>query len=61
MVAIKNCKIAGWLNIDALRYSLLIWGFFKENFSETIWYIGLKFSEITEIAMLFQYSEISFY
>ena len=26
-----------------------------------IWYIGLKFSEITEIVMFFQYSEISFY
>ena len=23
--------------------------FLKENFSKTIWYIGLKFSEITEI------------
>ena len=33
----------------------------KGNFSETIGYIGLKISEITEIVMLFQYSEISFY
>ena len=33
----------------------------KENFSETIQYIGLKFSEITEIVMLFQYSEVLFY
>ena len=33
---------------------------FKENFFETIQYIGLKFSEITEIGMLFQYSEILF-
>ena len=31
-----------------------IWGFSKENFSESIRYIGLKFSEITEIVMLFQ-------
>ena len=28
---------------------------FKRNFSETIWYIGLKFSEIS--VMLFQFSE----
>ena len=32
---------------------------FKRNFSETIWYIGLKFSEIS--VMLFQFSEILFY
>ena len=38
-----------------------MFGFFKENFSETFWYIGLKFSEITEIVMVFQYSEISCY
>ena len=29
--------------------------------SETIGYIVLKFSEITEIIILFQYSGISFY
>ena len=29
----------------------------KEIFSETIRYTGLKFSEITEIVMLFQYSK----
>ena len=32
---------------------------FKRNFSETIWYIGLRFSEIS--VMLFQFSEILFY
>ena len=36
-------------------------GVFQKNFSETIWYIGLKFLEMTEIVMLFQYSEISLY
>ena len=30
----------------------------KENFPEMIWYIRLKCSEITEIVMLLQYSEI---
>ena len=30
-------------------------------FFETIRYIGLKFSEITEIVMLFQYSQVLFY
>ena len=34
---------------------------FKEKFPETIWYIGLKFSGVTEIVMLFQYLEISFF
>ena len=32
----------------------------KQNFSETIRYVGLKLSEITEIVMLFQYSEALF-
>ena len=44
-----------------ITHFLELLGFSKENFSETIWFIGLKFSEITEIVMLFQYSEISFY
>ena len=35
-----------------------VWGFFKEYFFESIRYIGLKFSEITEIVKPFQYSEI---
>ena len=33
---------------------------FKESFFKNIQYIGLKFSEITGIDMLFQYSEILF-
>ena len=37
-----------------------VWGFFKEYFFESIRYIGLKFSEITEIVKPFQYSEILF-
>ena len=32
-------------------------GFLKENFSENIRYVGLTFSEITKIVMLFRYSE----
>ena len=35
--------------------------FFKENLPETIRYMGLKVSDITEIDMLFQYSEVLFY
>ena len=50
-----------WQNVDELVHSLLILEIFKDNFSKTIWYIGLKFSQTTEIAMLFQYSEILFY
>ena len=33
---------------------------YKKNSFETNQYTGLKFSEITEINMLFQYSEILF-
>ena len=45
--------------ICSLIFDLL--GSFKENFSETIWYIGPKFSEMTEIVMLFQYSKNALY
>ena len=44
-----------------IQDSLYSLGFFKENFSETIEEIGLKISEMTEIVLLFQYSEILFY
>ena len=37
-----------------------VWGVFKENFFESIRYIGLKFSEITEFVKPFHYSEILF-
>ena len=37
--------------------ALLIFDFFKDNLSETIRYIGLKFSQITKIVMLFRFSE----
>ena len=63
LAAIKHCEIAGWEKKLISSYipckvnSLFI----KENFSETIWYIGLKISEITKIVMLFQYLEILFY
>ena len=42
-------------------HSLQNFEFLKENFSKTIWYIRIKFSEITEIVLLFQYSEVLFY
>ena len=37
-----------------------VWGVFKENLFESIRYIGLKFSEITEFVEPFHYSEILF-
>ena len=40
------------------NFNELFFGFLKENFPEMIWYIRLKCSEITEIVMLLQYSEI---
>ena len=45
------------INVNEHRHSLLIFEFFKDNLSETIRYIGLKFSQITKIVMLFRYSE----
>ena len=39
---------------------ILCFEFLEENFSETIRYIGLKFSETTEFVMTFQYSVILF-
>lgn len=39
---------------------ILCFEFLEENFSETIGYIGLKFSETTEFVMTFQYSVILF-
>ena len=34
--------------------------FLKGDFSETIRYVGLKFSEITEIVMLFKFQHLGF-
>ena len=39
---------------------ILCFEFLEENFSETIRYTWLKFSEITEIVMTFQFSVILF-
>ena len=54
----KLQKLLSGKNVDEPIYSLKVkFRFFKHNFSESIRYIGLKFSKITEIIMLFQYSE----
>ena len=55
---LRNCWVAKKLMSHTFFVKCLV---LKENFSETIQYIGLKFSEITEIVMLFQYSEVLFY
>ena len=55
----KNCTISGWQDVNDLMHKFF--GVFQKKFLETIWYIGLKFSEITEIVLFFQYSGISFY
>ena len=55
--AIENFEIAGWQKVNE-PYILCNIEFLKETFSETIRYMGLKFSEITEIVTLFQYSEV---
>ena len=53
---LRNCWVAKKLMSHTFFVKCLV---LKEYFSETIQYIGLKFSEITE--MLFQYSEVLFY
>ena len=53
-------KVAEVKTLMSYTFSVQNLRFFKENFSETIWYIGLKFSEINEIFVLLQYSEIFF-
>ena len=51
-ISVIQFKIAGWQKHEPM-------GFFKENFSESTVFWP-KFSEITEIVMLFQYySEIT--
>lgn len=57
----KTAKLLGGRNVNEHIHSLNSLGIFKENFFETIRYIGLTISEITEVVMLFQYSEILFY
>ena len=59
MAAIKKtAKLLRGKSVNELIHSLYSLGFLKENLSESIRYIGLKFSEITEIVVLYQYSEI---
>lgn len=49
------------VSTKTLMNSYILWfEFLGENFSETIRYIGLTFSEITEIVMTFQNSVILF-
>ena len=51
---LRNCWVAKKLMTHT--FSVKFRGFRRE-FSETIWCIGLKFSEITDTVMPFQYSE----
>ena len=51
--AIKNCEMNHTFSVK--------FRVFEENFSETIWYIGLNFSEITDTVMPFQHSEFLFH
>lgn len=54
-------KLLGGNDVNELIHSLWIFReFFKENLPETIRYMGFKVSDVTEIDMLFQYSEILF-
>ena len=55
---LQNCCVAKKLMSHT---SLKNFKFLDENFSETIRCIGLKFSEITETVMPFQYSEFLLY
>ena len=39
----------GGKTVNEIIHSLQILGFFKENFSETIRFLGLKFTEMTKV------------
>ena len=43
----------GGKTVNEFMHSLQILGFFKENFSETIRFLGLKFTEMTEVVFFF--------
>ena len=58
--ATEYCEIAWWQKKLMSHTVFVKTEFFKNNFSETVRYIGLKFSEITEIVMLFRCSEVYF-
>ena len=42
-------KLLGGKTVNEFMHSLQILGFFKENFSETIRFLGLKFTEMTKV------------
>jgi len=54
---LKTAKLLGGETLMSSHILCKFLGFFKENF---YWCIGLKFSAITEIVMLFRYSEFHF-
>ena len=55
---LRNC----WVETKLMSHTFSVkFRVLEENFSETILCIGLKFSEITETVMPFQYSERLFY
>ena len=43
----------GGKTVNELIHSLQILGFFKENFSKTIRFLGLKFTEMTKVVFFF--------
>ena len=49
----KIAKLLDSKNANELIHFFKLLSFFKDNFSETIRYIGLRFSQITEIVMPF--------
>ena len=55
---LRNCWVAKVLTSHTFSVKFRV---LEENFSETIRSIGLKFLEITETVMPFQYSEFLFY
>ena len=55
---LRNCWVAKKLMSHTFTVKFRV---FRGEFSETIWCIGLKFSEITDTVMPFQYSEFLFY
>ena len=49
----KIAKLLSSKIVNELIHFFKLLSIFKDNFSKTIWYIGLKFSQTTEIVMPF--------
>ena len=60
IAAIQNCEIAGWQKRQSGHTFFVNFRVFKDNLPDITRYIGLQFSQITQVFMPFRYSESLF-